>query len=433
MNNPIKPLRLLDSAALEEAASGTTLPSRVVAEINERTEFILSDVIELRRHLHRHPEPSEAEYATTEYLARLVKSLGLHPQVCESRTGLTCDLVHTSPQAKSTPRRLVLRGDIDALPIHDGKTVDYRSTCPGLMHACGHDAHPAILYGALRVLNSMRLEGLLPWPLAVRGLFQPAEETASGALAMIHAHALREAAAAIALHVDPARPVGSVGLRTGTLTASCDTFRVHFSGSGGHGARPHLTADPIEAAANWITTSLRRVPRSVAPHSPVVLSMGSIHAGHASNVIPDEAVVEGTIRTLSKTTRLEALETLEDINESVTRESGVKIKLQLMQSAPPVENDERITKLIATVCDEVLGAGHCEWIEEPSMGSEDFSYYLDHVPGAMFRLGVAGEQVGHAPLHTPHFDIDEQALAVGIRVMAATAIRYFAPQESTVT
>jgi amidohydrolase len=327
----------------------------------------------------------------------------------------------------------VLRGDIDALPIHDGKPVDYRSTCPGLMHACGHDAHPAIVYGTLRVLNSMRLEGLLPWPLAVRGLFQPAEETASGAMAMIHAHALREASAALALHVDPSRPVGSVGLRAGTLTASCDTFRVHFSGMGGHGARPHLTADPIEAAAHWITTALRRVPRSVSPHSPVVLSMGSIHAGHASNVIPDEAVVEGTIRTLSKTTRLEALEVLEDINESVIKESGVKIKLQLMQSAPPVENDERITKLVAAACDQVLGAGHCEWIEEPSMGSEDFSYYLDHVPGTMFRLGVAGEQVGHAPLHTPHFDIDEQCLAVGIRVMTATAIRYFASEEPTAT
>src|SRR6056297_2292412 len=219
----MKPLRVVP-ANMEELISSvddSLLSAALVTEINTRTHLILSDVIALRRHLHRHPEASEREYATTDYLARLLTSLGLHPQVCESRTGLTCDLVHRQVAGSSVPRRLVLRGDIDGLPIPDAKAVDYRSTSPGLMHACGHDAHPAILYGTLRLLDSLKRDGLLPWSIAVRGVFQPAEEVSTGAMAMIHAHALREVDAAIALHVDPGRPVGRIGLRVGTLTASC--------------------------------------------------------------------------------------------------------------------------------------------------------------------------------------------------------------------
>ncbi len=426
----MKPLRVVP-ANMEELISSvddSLLSAALVTEINTRTHLILSDVIALRRHLHRHPEASEREYATTDYLARLLTSLGLHPQVCESRTGLTCDLVHRQVAGSSVPRRLVLRGDIDGLPIPDAKAVDYRSTSPGLMHACGHDAHPAILYGTLRLLDSLKRDGLLPWSIAVRGVFQPAEEVSTGAMAMIHAHALREVDAAIALHVDPGRPVGRIGLRVGTLTASCDTFHLVFEGRGGHGARPHLAADPIEAAATWITTALRRIPRSADPHNPVIISVGKFHAGHASNVIPDSAEIEGTLRTLSKKTRTEALATLEDINESISKQSGVKIKLQFQQSSPPVDNDATIVQLIAAAAEDVLGDDCLDWIENPSMGSEDFSYYLDHVPGAMYRLGVAGDQVGHAPLHTPHFDIDEESLAVGIRVMTAATLRFFAPQ-----
>lgn len=387
---------------------------------------MLADVISVRRHLHRNPELSEQEFRTTEFLARLVESIGLKPVVIAARNGLTCDLI-SGGVAMSPPPRLVLRGDIDALPIQDGKPVDYRSASEGVMHACGHDAHPAIVYGALRLLQSLDRDGRLPWPIAVRGVFQPAEETATGAKAMIHAHALRDVDAAFALHVDPTRPVGRVGLRIGPFTASCDSFRVDLVGQGGHGARPHLTRDPIEAAAAWILAAYRRVPRVLSAHETVVISVGQITGGHTPNVIPNTATIYGTLRTLSREARSEALEAMEDVDESIRRQCGVDVSVEISHASPAVNNDRKMTELLAAGATRSLGVDAIDWIDSSSMGSEDFSYYLDHVPGSMFRLGVAGEQVGRAPLHTPQFDIDERALGVGIRVMAATAIEYFAP------
>lgn len=424
------PLTAEDNPAPNLRSRGKpNLPEHLISDINTFAQDILPEIIEVRRHLHRNPELSGNEFQTTAYLAKQVETLGLQPVVTAERTGLTCDFVY-NPTSELAPDRIVLRGDIDALPITDAKSVEYRSKCDGVMHACGHDAHPAIVYGSLKLLTQLSRAGKLPWPIAVRGLFQPAEETATGATAMIHAHALRDVSAAIALHVDPTRSVGQVGIRAETLTASCDTFQVDFLGTGGHGARPHLTKDPIEAAATWITTALRRVPRCLDAQEPVVLSVGVIQAGQASNVIPDNAMLQGTLRTLSKNARRDALEALEDINESIEKQFGVKVKLGLAQSAPAVENDPQLAMMLGTVAETVLCAGCVEWIKKPSMGSEDFSYYLEHVPGVMFRLGVAGDQVGRAPLHTPQFDIDERALAVGIRLMTAMALEYFSPAKT---
>lgn len=421
------PIRTPEVTATNDQPSNATEPSdELIAEINARTDAMLSDVISVRRHLHRNPELSEQEFRTTEFIARLVESLGLKPVITEARTGLTCDLI-TGGAATSPPPRLVLRGDIDALPIQDGKPVEYRSTCEGVMHACGHDAHPAIVYGALRLLLSLDRDGRLPWPIAVRGLFQPAEETSTGAKAMIHAHALRDVEAAYALHVDPTRPVGRVGLRVGAFTASCDSFRVDFVGQGGHGARPHLTRDPIEAAATWILTAYRRIPRVLSAHKTVVISVGQINGGHTGNVIPNTAMIEGTLRTLSRDARSEALEAMEDVSESIRRQCGVEVSVDITHASPSVNNDREMTETLAAAAARCLGVDAIDWIDTASMGSEDFSYYLDHVPGSMFRLGVAGDQVGCAQLHTPQFDIDERALAVGIRVMASAAIEYFAP------
>lgn len=411
-------------------AQSLGLSSDLISEINSHANNILPDLVQVRRYLHQHPELSEHEFATTDYLAKQVETLELQPKITEAGTGLTCDFVHGSVGVEPL-ERLAIRGDIDGLPICDSKLVDYKSTRDGVMHACGHDAHPAIVFGTLKLLRLLDREGRLPWPIAVRGLFQPAEETATGATAMIHAHALRDVSAIFALHVDPTRIVGEVGLRGGTLTASCDTFQVDFEGRGGHGARPHLTNDPIEAAATWITTAFRRVPRGLDAQNPVVISVGVIQAGQASNVIPDSAMLQGTLRTLTKQARRDALEAFEDVNNSIEKQFGVKVKVTLSQSAPPVENDPALTKILGAVAEQVLCAGCVEWIERPSMGSEDFSYYLEHVPGVMFRLGVAGDQVGRAPLHTPQFDIDERSLAIGVRLMTAMAIEYFNPARKT--
>jgi len=390
---------------------------------------ILPEIRDLRRHLHRHPELSEEEFQTTEYLAAKVRGAGIEPHLTSARRGLWCDLIAGShPSRNPQGPYLAIRGDIDALPICDAKGVDYRSTRDGIMHACGHDAHTAILYGTLRVLRELSARGQLPWPVAVRGLFQPSEETGTGALLMIREGALEGVAAAIALHVDPSRSVGSIGLRAGTLTAACDTLRIEILGRGGHGARPHLTLDPIEATAAWIIAALRRVPRAIDVHRAGVFSVGKISAGVAPNVIPESAVLEGTLRSLAVQTRETAIATLENVNRAIAAECGVQIQMTLLDSTPPVVNDSALIQIVAHGAGQLLGEDALQWIAEPSMGGEDFAFYLDHIPGAMFRLGIAGAETGSAPLHTPTFDLDERGLGVGMMAMVGAAVEYFAPR-----
>ncbi|MEM0926833.1 MAG: amidohydrolase, partial [Planctomycetota bacterium] len=369
---------------------------------------LASDWIELRRYLHKHPELSGNEVQTTLTLKQRLSRLGIPIHVCGDGRGLTADLV-TDP-ALADSAKFAIRGDIDALPILDEKLVPYRSSVEGVMHACGHDVHATAVVGAFELLAALDQAGELPWPVAARAILQPAEETCEGASHMIHHHALAGVDGILALHVDPTRQVGCVGLREGHLTASCDLFEVAFVGSGGHGARPHLCNDPIEASAAWIQTAYRRVSRTINAHETVVLSIGQIQAGHSANVIPESAVIRGTMRSLTVEGRRELLELLEDVGEATHRETGCSVKLKLGMAAPAVVNASSLVKLLSETASYVLNPAAVEWIPVPSMGSEDFSYYLEHVPGAMFRLGVAGGQVGSAPLHTGTFDIDEQAI-----------------------
>lgn len=387
-----------------------------------------SQWVTMRRHLHKHPELSGAEQQTTAYLATAIDQLGLPIEKVGEGRGLTADLV-SSPEVADGPR-FAIRGDIDALPIQDRKSVDYRSIRDGIMHACGHDAHGTIVFGAMQILTTMHRQGELPWPIAVRSIFQPSEETATGARYMIHHHALRDVTAVVALHVDPARAVGGIGLRSGTLTAACDMIHVQFTGRGGHGARPHLARDPIDACTRWVQSAFRRVARAVNPHQTVVISFGQVEAGHSANVIPDTASATGSLRSLDSEARRVALETLEDVCAGVQRETGCTVDMQLGASTPAVINDSDLTHLLHQSVIQMLNPGAVQPIDEPSMGSEDFSYYLEHIPGAMFRLGVAGEQVGQAPLHTSTFDIDERALAIGAQLFAATAINFFHPKRT---
>ncbi len=385
-----------------------------------------SEWVAIRRHLHQNPELSGAEYLTTEYLALALGKLDLPIHVAGEGRGVTADLI-SSGRASDGPR-MAIRGDIDALPISDAKTVDYRSQCDGVMHACGHDVHASIVIGAMQLLAAMHRRRELPWPIAVRAILQPSEEHATGARHMIHHHALRDISAIVAVHVDPTRSVGCIGLRNGVLCAAADMVQVKFVGRGGHGARPHLSIDPIDACTHWVQSAYRRVSRSANPHDTVVISVGQVLAGHSPNVIPDTAELFGTLRTLDLESRRVALETLEDVCESIRRESGCNVEMILGVSAPPVINEPSIVALLRDSVVQTLSAGAIEWIDQPSMGSEDFSYYLDHVPGAMFRLGVAGDQVGHTPLHTSNFDVDERSIAIGVKLFVAAVINYFDPK-----
>ncbi len=396
-----------------------------IEHIQSHAQAMNDQWIAMRRHLHRNPELSGKEHMTTEFLNSELGKLDLPTHVAGEGRGVTADLISAPAAAKG--KRLAIRGDIDALPIQDAKTVEYKSQCEGVMHACGHDVHATIVIGAMQLLSTMHRLRQLPWPIAVRAILQPSEEHCTGAKHMIHHHALRDIDRILALHVDPARSVGCVGLRKGVLCAAADLLQVDFVGRGGHGARPHLTNDPIDASTHWVQSAFRRISRTANPHETVVISVGQISAGNSPNVIPDTAMIRASLRSLDAESRGVALETLEDVCESIRRETGCKVEMTLPFSAPAVVNDPQMVDLLDEAAVLAVSPAAVESIDEPSMGSEDFSYYLEHVPGAMFRLGVSGDQVGSAPLHTSTFDIDERALAVGVKTFAATVIKYFQP------
>ncbi|TWT89555.1 M20 metallopeptidase family protein [Neorhodopirellula pilleata] len=412
------------------------------ADLASTADRLEPEWIRLRRHLHQHPELSGREYETTRFLAETVDRIGIPPHIVGTvrhattsdgdavpGRGLIVDFVSAPEMADR--KRFAIRGDIDALPITDGKSVDYRSHHDGVMHACGHDVHASVIVGALQILLQMHRSGKLPHPVAVRGIFQPAEETAEGARYMIALHALQDVDAILALHVDPTRAVGRIGLREGPFTAACDIFEVRFKGRGGHGARPHLCHDPIDAATLWVQSAYRCLSRVVDPHETVVISVGQMEAGHQANVIPERAMLRGSLRSLHPDARSVALEKLHDVGESVSRQTGCEVTLELVMSAPGVINDVDMVRRLRRVASHAIDPAVSESIALPSMGSEDFSFYLEQHPGAMFRLGIAGPQVGHEPLHTPNFDVDERAIAVGAKLMAAMAIDYFTPDDTT--
>lgn len=376
-----------------------------------------SEIVALRRHLHANPEPSGQELKTSLELYRRLGELGLQVRMGPDGCGVIAD----SPAAAGASR-VALRADIDALHIHDEKTAPYHSAVAGVMHACGHDAHSAIAFGAATALGRLESSGAAPWPLAWRVIFQPAEETATGARAMIGAGALDDVRQIFALHVDPARRSGEIGVRTGAFTAHCDELQINVRGQGGHGARPHESRDPIAAAAQLISTLYQFVPRATNSLDAVVVSIGRVSGGESSNVIPEAVELGGTIRTLDAQVRLQTIEHIRRLARGVEEITGTEIEVAIMASAPSVQNDAAATRLIIEAATPVLGADGVVEIARPSMGSEDFACYLEHCPGAMFRLGTAHDLEASTPLHTPRFDVDEAALRIGARILAGAVV-----------
>lgn len=382
-------------------------------------------MIALRRHLHAHPEPSGEELRTSLHLYQLFSELGLPVRM--GREGCGVIVENRQPAGR---RRIAVRADIDALRIEDQKQTPYRSTVPEVMHACGHDAHTAAVFGALVALDRLECEQQLPWPVMWRGIFQPAEESGDGAKAMMAAGALEGVAAILAAHVDPTRRVGQIGVRSGPLTASCDDMKITVRGRGGHAARPHESNDPIAAAAELVSTLYQFVPRATDSQDAVVVSFGQIHGGQNANVIPEEVRLEGTIRTLNREVREKTVQHVRTLAEGIERVTGAKVEVCFRRGSPSVQNDESLTRLVAGVAAKLLGEQNVKWMPRPSMGSEDFAYYLEHVPGMMFRLGVAGangSQGDWPGLHTPHFDIDEQCLAIGAKMFARSVVEWSKP------
>lgn len=386
----------------------------------ERLDAIVDEhfdqLVALRRHLHAHPEPSGEEFQTSLHLYQLVSERGLPVRMGPEGRGLLVD-----SRDQSAAKRVAVRGDIDALRIHDGKRASYCSTREGIMHACGHDAHTACTIGAILALDQLAEEGALPSPVTWRGILQPAEETATGAAEMVAAGAAHHVDALVALHVDPRLASGTVGLRPGVMTAFAEMMRIEIHGSGAHAARPHESHDPIAAAAQLIGAIYQFVPRATDSQETVVVSFGQITGGDTANVIPEHVVLRGTVRTLDPAVRRRTLEHIEHLAAGVAEISGTRVEVDFEVSLPSVDNDPELTEVVRTEGIDLLGAKCVSLIPRPSMGSEDFAVFGEHAPLTMFRLGCAATPPGPG-LHTPLFDIDERCLAVGAKLLARSVV-----------
>lgn len=400
------------------------MPADWKSELDSIISQQASEVIQLRRHLHAHPEPSGAELQTSLHLYQLLGKLDVDVLMGPDGCGVVADSdsVSESDTEQPTIPRVALRGDIDALRIQDEKQVEYQSTSEGVMHACGHDAHTAIIYGVVRALLELTNRGTAPWPVAWRAIFQPSEETATGAAQMIKMGVLDGVSQILALHVDPSRRTGEIGMRTGALTAHCDSIKFTVKGQGGHAARPHESHDPIAAAAQLINALYQYVPRTTDSHEAVVLTIGQLRGGENPNVIPSLVELWGTLRTLDSAVRARINEKIRQVAAGIGEITGTQIEAQLHVSIPSVNNDAELTRLVWQEAELVVGKDHVQLISRPSMGSEDFACYLENIPGVMFRLGTTSDLAATTPLHTPTFDIDEKSLEIGVRVLARSAI-----------
>ena len=371
-------------------------------------------VVEIRRELHAHPEVAYAETRTTALVMDQLRAIGLEPEVLPGGTGVVCDL-----GAPSGPV-IALRADIDALPIADLKDVPYRSTVDGACHGCGHDAHTAVLLGAAARLAGRRLPG------RVRLIFQPAEETVpGGATGVLASGALSGVEQIFALHCDPRLETGRVGLRVGAITAACDRVDVAFSGPGGHTARPHLTGDLVHAVGLVATELPGLLSRRIDPRAGVSVVWGAVEAGRAPNAIPMTGLLRGTLRVLDR----DAWELVEpmvrQLVDQIVAATGVGAEVIYTPGVPPVVNAAVAVERQEAAVLAALGPAGLERTQQ-SLGGEDFAWYLDEMPGALARLGVRRPGGSAFDLHQGTFDIDEDALDVGVRYTVELAERALA-------
>ncbi|CAM5730473.1 Amidohydrolase OS=Streptomyces alboniger OX=132473 GN=CP975_21890 PE=4 SV=1 [Streptomyces alboniger] len=381
-------------------------------------EALRAELVAFRRDLHMHPELGNQEFRTTAAIKERLERAGLEPRVLAVGTGLVCDIGESDG---GTPM-LALRADIDGLPIPDMKTeCAYRSTVPDRAHACGHDVHTTVVLGAGLVLAELNRQGLLPRP--VRLIFQPAEEVLPGGAAdAIDCGVLEGVGRMIAVHCDPRVDAGLIGLREGAITSACDRLEIALDGPGGHTARPHLTTDLVTAAARVVTDVPALVGRRVDTRAGLAVTWGRIESGHAPNVIPQHAELSGTVRCLDIDAWRQAPDIVVAAIDEVANLHRAKSEINYIRGVPPVVNDSEVTALLRDAMTARRGADSVESTEQ-SLGGEDFSWYLQHVPGAMARLGVRtpGERTVR-DLHQGDFDADESAITVGVELFTAAAL-----------
>lgn len=387
-------------------------------KIKELARAYRADVIDIRRHLHANPELSYQEEKTGKYIAEYLTKIGIEHEHGIADNGVVGLIKGRKPESKV----IALRADIDALPIQEANEVPYKSLNPGIMHACGHDVHTASLLGAARILHEVKDE----FEGTIKLIFQPAEEKLPGGASIMIAEGVLENPKPLSIigqHVHPPLEVGKVGFRGGMYMASADELYLTVKGKGGHGALPHKGVDPIVITAHIITALQQVVSRNSNPTTPSVLTLGKINSqGGATNIIPDEVKLEGTFRTMDEVWRAEAHEKMIKIAEGVAESMGGSCDIEVMKGYPYLMNDEALTARSKAAAIEFLGADKV--VDLPiRMTAEDFAYYSQEMPACFYRLGTGNKAKGiTSSVHTPTFDIDEDALETSIGLMAWLAL-----------
>ncbi len=369
---------------------------------------LAAETIALRREVHRHPELAYAERETAARIARALEADGVGVRAGVGGTGVVATIGQGA-------RTVLLRVDMDGLPIHEQSEADYASRVPGAMHACGHDGHVAMGVAAARVLAKRRLDG------EVRVLFQPAEEGEGGAQAMVAAGVLDGVDVTLGVHLWNELPVGTLGVKAGPLMAAVDRLKIVVRGRGGHGGRPQASADPVVAAAHVVTALQTIVSRETNPVAAAVVTIGSIHGGEAFNVIPDEVTLTGTIRTFDAALRRSMPERVTRIASGIAGGLGCRAEVEVKAGNPAVVNDAAVAEVARRAAARVVGPEKVV-APEPTMGGEDMAVYFERTPGCFVFVGSSNAARGlDQPHHSPRFDFDEDALAIGADFLVAAA------------
>ena len=389
----------------------------MLSEIKNLAETFTSRLIEIRRHLHSHPELSGQEHQTSAYIAGVLSSCGIHVTEAIGKTGVVGDLIGQG----TDQRTLAIRTDMDALPINEHTKLEFASRNPGIMHACGHDVHSTLGLGAAMILSQLSEQ----IPGKMRFLFQPAEEIAQGAKWMVKDGAMEGVDAIYGVHVFPSIQARHVGIRYGALTSAADDLEIIIQGESGHGARPHQAIDAIWISSQVITALQQAISRTQNPLHPIVLSIGKIEGGTAPNIIADRVKLLGTVRSLHPESHENLPQWIENIVTHTCKTYGAKCEVNYRRGVPSVQNNPKLTQILEAASREAWGNECVEILPEPSLGAEDFSVYLEKAPGCMFRLGVGHSDRPNYPLHHPKFEIDEASIITGVVTLAYTAYKYW--------
>jgi len=382
----------------------------VIDSINDR-------VIEIRHDLHKHPELSGQEEHTKYLIKGILEMRGYAIREFDTHYGLIADLI-----IDDQPPRVAIRADMDALPITEQTEEPYRSQSEGVMHACGHDSHTAIALGSAIALAESR-ERLLG---SVRFIFQPSEESKEGgSLQMIEGGALEGIEAIFGLHAYPYLPTGQIGYKYGVMMASADIFTIEIFGKSAHGARPHEGVDAILVTAMAVNSLNHIVSRRIDPLHPAVITMGTIEGGKAGNIICDHVKVQGTVRTINEAVRKDIPKMMEEAVRGICESMGASYNFNYVYGQPELINDTKMVDIVKGEAEKIIGPENCIDLLDPVMGGEDFSEYLQIVPGAFFRLGTCNPEKNTCiPQHNSRFNVDDDALKYGMKILTASAVEF---------